>query len=232
MPALVDLSGATLQRQIFSASLNFGPGTFLTVEEDPTDDSVITQHPVDSSAVMSDHWYIQPPELKLRLGWSNADPQATGPTYVRDVYSSLLQLKNNRQLCTVYTGKRFYYNMGIPSLRGPVTNPRFEYSMLVDLIFRQVLLVSLATATSAPTSVNAAPNPQGTASPQTNQPTQNTGFNQLRSAGPANQATGIPSGEISDTTSGGSPADAVPGIGAPNNNAGGAGPADYYQAAA
>lgn len=190
--SLIDLSGATLQRRITAPSLAFQ--NYVTVEEDPNDDAEITRHPVDSGAIMSDHIFLMPPELKLRLGWSNSDPASTGATYVRDIYGQLLQLKNNRQLFTVYTGKRFYNNMFVASLRGPVTDHRHEWSMIVDLMLRQVLLVNLATPSNKPTSVNAAANPanQNLADPTKNQPTQNTGVAQLTTG---NGPTQIPSGE-------------------------------------
>jgi hypothetical protein len=186
---ILDLSGATLPRQI----VGFAYNQYTTFEEDHADVSVITQHPVDTGAVMSDHIFFMPPEVRCRVGWSNCDLAAGTPTYVRNVYVALLQLKNSRQLFQLYTGKRLYNNMAIGELRGPRTDVALEFSLVIDIQFKQLLLVSLASATQAPTATNAAANPapNALANPATNTPTQTGGFNQLTTGvGP----TQIPSG--------------------------------------
>ncbi len=115
MAIIIDASGATLARKITVPSGGSSATTlenYVTVEEDPSDISTATRHPVDSGAIMSDHIILQPPELRMRIGWSNADQQANGDAaYVRNLYAKILQVKNNRQLCQVYTGKRYYTNM-------------------------------------------------------------------------------------------------------------------------
>lgn len=213
--AVVDLSGAALVRQIVAPSQTFQ--NYVTVEEDPSDTAVITRHPVDSGAVMSDHIYFMPPECRVRLGWSNADPASTGASYVRNIYAQLLALKNARQLFTVYTGKRVYNNMFIAELRGPVTDAKFEFSMIVDLLLQQVLLVNLSsTQTAVATGSAPTPIPANLANPQANQPSVSTGTPQTL---PAN----APSSVIPQQN-----ATPAPQVGNPNSNNGGAGPAPVY----
>ena len=218
MAQLLDVSGATYQRKISSGTYVFTD--YITIEEDPSDQAVITRHPVDSGAIMSDHIFLMPPELRLKLGWSNAnatvsaDGSATAsavpnssagapssPTYVRDTYNNLLQLKNARQLFTVFTGKRIYYNMFVKELRGPLTDRRFEWSMVVDILLQQLLLVNLQSTgiSPSPNTASANASQQNLANPSANQPTSNQGSAQTTSMYfPANSSapTGAPSGGL------------------------------------
>jgi hypothetical protein len=226
---LLDLSGAVLQRQISVPQGGQSFQNYLTIEEDHRDETAITQHPVDSGAVMSDHIYLLPPTVKLRLGWSNADPQASAVTYILDTYAALLQLKNNRKLFTVFTGKRLYNNMFVKSLAVP-TNPMNEWSMIADCELQQLLLVNTASTTGQPssTTASASGNPSNLASPATNQSTTDTGTNytasQTINAGGEAAPAGSPviSGFNNSPTinTGGEAAPA----GLPNSNNGGAGP--------
>lgn len=175
MAALIDLSGASLPRKIASPGVTLD--SYITVEEAPSDMSTITKHPVDSGAIMSDHIYLMPPEIRVVIAWSNADAASSGVSYTRDLYNKLLQLKNARQLCTLYAGKRLYNNMFPAEIRPRPMDYKNEFSMIVDVQFVQVLLVNLSTVSNSPTAVSAAsaPNPTNNASPQTNQPTVSSG---------------------------------------------------------
>ncbi len=227
MPQLIDLSGATLPRSIVAPSRTFE--NYLTIEEDHTDETVITEHPIDKGAVMSDHIYLKPPILKLRLGWSNADDAASDASYVLSTYAALLALKNARQLFTIYTGKRLYNNMFVLSLSVPTT-AQSEWSMIAECLFRQLLLVNVSSASGQPTSTTAAAGAQP-GSPQTNQSTTNGGFNQLQSG---NGPTQIPLGDsivvgpggFTQLKSGTGPTE-IP-LGVPNTSGGAAGPQDFF----
>lgn len=227
---LVDLSGAALPRKLAdpvngSALL----AAYLTVEEKHTDAAVITKHPVEMGATMSDHIYLMPPELNLRLGWSNADDSSTGASYVRDVYARLLQIKNARQLFTAYTGKRLYNNMFVEEIDGPRTDAKFEYSMIVDLRLVQVLLVNLQTTGGASaTSTNAAANPSAgnQADPAATQPTQSVGS--VQASATTMGSDDIPVDAPKSTSPQGvkpTPPNAVS-----NTDNGAAGPASYFNA--
>lgn len=218
MANIVDLSGASNPRRIISPSQTFQD--YLTINESPEDEAVITEHPVEMGAIMSDHIYLRPPTLHLRLGWSNADAGSTGASFVRDRYSQLLQLKNARQLFTVWTGKRIYFNMAVLSLRGPETDLRFEYAMIVDLVLRQILLVSTQSTGGGNLSTNsgANPDPSAQADPQSTQPAVDRGT----------VGTNSTNLEIPDFTSqlnaGTGTLPVLNPVGVPNSNAGGSGP--------
>lgn len=178
---IIDLSGATLQRRIVAPSQTFE--NYLTIEESHLDEAIITEHPVEMGAVMSDHIYLRPPELTLRLGWSNSDVAATGPAYVQDIYAKLLTLKNSRKLFQVYTGKRFYKNMFVTRI--PVrTDETHEYALVAEAHLKQVLLVSTQVISGKGNSatnsnVNTAPGAQ--ANPERTQPTSSVGSTQTTS---------------------------------------------------
>jgi hypothetical protein len=228
---ILDVSGATLPRHIAVNGQTVFQN-YITVEEQHQDESIITLHPVEQGAMMSDHIYLQPPQVTLRLGWSNSDAAATGPTYVRDVYAALLQLKTNRQLAAVWTGKRYYTNMSVKSLHGPRTDSRFEFAMIVDVMLQQLLLVNSSSPTAGPSPVNAAANssPAAQADP--------TKTSTAASVGDANTSAQ----NVDQTTPNPSPP-IIPGfndaevqaptevpVGAPNSNGGGAGPAPFIGA--
>ena len=223
MASIIDLSGATLQRRIVVAAGGSQTTTlenYITVEEEPSDISTVTRHPVDSGAIMSDHIILQPPELRTRLGWSNADLTANGDAaYVNNIYAQILQLKNNRQLMQVYTGKRFYTNMWPADIHGPRTDAKSEWSIIVDIRWVQLLLVNLTNPSqgSAPNSATTNINPSAQTDPSTTQPTQNNGTVQTQ---PQNQTADNPIQQPSSNFD--VPPDLPPVV--TNSNNGGAGP--------
>lgn len=236
---ILDLSGAVLDRKIV-ASQTFDK--YTPIEEDHDDELVITEHPIDKGAVMSDHIYLRPPTVKLLLGWSNADLAASGPTYARDTYSDLLKMKNDRgKLAKVYTGKRLYNNMFVLSMQVHTDAPH-EYALLATVTFKQLLLVQTASPTTAsPTTAAPSATPGAQKAPAKTTPTTSTGTNYTT---PADYEIG-PSGVASSPTTGftslqtgngdtqipsgatGLPTGAPEGtFGMPNSTGGGAGPLD------
>jgi hypothetical protein len=134
----------------------------VTIDEDADDELIITEHPVEYGAAITDHAYKRPAEVRLRLGWSNA--------YIGDVrlvYEQIQALQLSRKPFLVFTGKRIYQNMLIASLRTH-TDAKLEYSFIADIVFRQIILVSTQT-------LPASANPQNLGSPQQNQPSADTG---------------------------------------------------------
>lgn len=135
-----DPSGAVLPRGIATDNQIFN--TYTPFEEVHEDQVIITEHPVDKGAVMSDHIFMRPPTVRLSLGWSNADIAASGPSYARDIYSNLLAMKNDRRkLAVVWTGKRLYKNMFMLNMMVR-TDFKTEYALVADVEFKQLLLVN------------------------------------------------------------------------------------------
>ena len=132
------------------------------IEESHMDQLVITEHPVETNASITDHAYKRPVEVTLRYGWSNSS-QLTGgilgqltsgliapiglisgnvtANYIIQVYQQLQQLQNQRQPFQIVTGKRTYQNMLMASL-GVVTDASSEEALMVTAVCREVIIVS------------------------------------------------------------------------------------------
>jgi hypothetical protein len=124
----------------------------VTVEEDHDDELVITEHPVEYGAAITDHSYKRPSEVRIRVGWSqSAGVSRIGDYQVSDVkatYEELLALQQSRNPFDLYTGKKYYNNMLVAGIRVH-TDARFEYSFIADITLKQILLVSTQTLSGA-----------------------------------------------------------------------------------
>jgi hypothetical protein len=80
--------------------------------------TVVTDHPVEMGANISDHAYNKPQELTLRLGWSNSDyrNEDLSEDYVDVVYQHLLGIQASRLLLKIGTKSGIYDNMIITSM--------------------------------------------------------------------------------------------------------------------
>ena len=120
----------------------------VTVDEDGSDDLMITEHPVQQGSVIADHAFKRPCEIRVRMGWSDAYAYDTNENSVTWVYGQILRLQASRIPFTVYTGKRQYDNMLVASLRTH-TDEKLEWTLMADIEFREVILVGTATITGA-----------------------------------------------------------------------------------
>jgi len=138
------------------------------IEEEHEDELVVTEHPVEQGATISDHAYKMPARLTLTYGWSMGSPQNIGAntTFLKDVYNKFLTLQNARTLFAVYTGKRTYQNMILQSIRVDTTKET-ENSILIRATCREILLATTQTIT--------VPNANNMVNPQNNAPTLNSG---------------------------------------------------------
>jgi hypothetical protein len=144
----------------------------VTVHEHHIDELIITEHPVEQGAAISDHAYKRPSEVRIEAGWD-------GSNNLQNVYQQLLTLQANRVPFAVYTGKRMYTNMLVGSL-SVETDETKENVLMVTAICRQIILVTTSTVqTPASTSPSVQTQPQATA------PVQNQGS---QNAAPANVA--------------------------------------------
>ena len=152
----------------------------VTVEEVHEDTLEMTDQPVDVGAVITDHSYMQPASLIIQCGWSNSPSNpgvgggllsaltgtaagvsailgGAGLSQVNAMYQQLQNLQRSRIPFDVYTGKRFYQNMLIKSLK-VTTDKETENSLHVTATFRQVILVSVTTINvTAPASAQTNP---------------------------------------------------------------------------
>jgi hypothetical protein len=155
----------------------------VTVEEEHDDELVITEHPVEQGAAITDHAYKRPAELRVRVGWSASGGLILGGAGAAadppSIYAEILTLQSSRRPFTVYTGKRSYDNMLIASLRTR-TDSKLETSLVADITFRQILLVNTQTVSGTIQGSSAKVNtlPVNLASPQSNQPAVQQGTTQ------------------------------------------------------
>ncbi|NML34952.1 phage baseplate protein [Paraburkholderia antibiotica] len=150
--------GGELVSAFFSPkrSINSSIGSFqgyVTIDEHHHDEMVITDHPVEQGAAISDHAYKKPAEITLTLAWSNSGLSSITSlqfgSYSQFVYKSLLALQASRTPFDLSTGKRRYTNMLIQSL-DTTTDAKTENSLIVTLHCREVIIVQTTTTQLQP----------------------------------------------------------------------------------
>ena len=158
----------------------------VTETEEGHDELFVTENPVETGAPVADHAYKRPPELILRVGFSNSSQQAAGdPTYASGTYNTLLMMQADRWPMTVYTGKRVWPNMLLVAITQR-TDQASEWALVdLELRFRNVILVN--TQQFSVTS-----NPSNQANPESTQPTQNAGAKNLVPPTSLNQSAQLP----------------------------------------
>lgn len=121
----------------------------VTIEEKHKDELKITEHPTEVGTPISDHAYKEPPEVTMKIGWSESAGRLNGmvgdsilseTTGLVAVYEILQQLQNNSVLLIVSTGKRLYTNMLIKSL-GCSTDLQTENVLMIDITFKKIIIV-------------------------------------------------------------------------------------------
>lgn len=127
----------------------------VVIEEKHHDELVITDHPVEKGAIISDHAYKQPEEVTVKFGWSDSSNALnslisgsifSGLNSLQDIYAKLLKLQNDKQPFDLGTGKREYVDMLIKSL-SVTTDVTSEAALMCTAVFRHVNYVFTATST-------------------------------------------------------------------------------------
>lgn len=122
----------------------------VTIEEKHKDEIEITEHPTEVGSPISDHAYKLPPEVTIKVGWSESAGRLNGmvgnsilseTTGLVAVYEALQQLQNSYVKLIVSTGKRLYTNMLIKSL-GCTTDLQSENVLMIDITFKKIITVS------------------------------------------------------------------------------------------
>lgn len=129
----------------------------VTVEEQHLDELVITEHPVQQGAAITDHAFKKPASVVIRCGWSNSSFQALGnPNYVREVYDDFLELQASREPFDIITGKRLYTSMLIATL-ACTTDEKTENALLLTVSCRQIIVANTQVVTVPPAAVQKSP---------------------------------------------------------------------------
>jgi len=198
---------------------SIGPFTAqVTLEERHRDEMVITDHPVESGAVISDHAYMLPSGVTIRVGWSDSPAgdqgglgsllgdfgldQLSGITSMtagealgssREMYQNMLELQKSRIPFEIQTGKRIYTNMLVRSI-DTTTDHDNENSVVLTIECREILIVTTqVVAVGAP--------PENQQDPASTTPTVEKGTKQLQPAQNYNTAAGDASAAASPTAS-------------------------------
>lgn len=141
----------------------------VTIEEDHTDEVMITEHPVERGASVSDHAYKVPARVIIRAGWSNSSSFALGnPFYVQLVYNQMLALQASLQPFSITTGKRVYNNMMMRRL-SILTDEKNENALMATFECQEILIANTQTVSSG------AGDPTNMQDPVNNGATQNRG---------------------------------------------------------
>lgn len=118
------------------------------VEERVRNELVITQHPIQNGAPITDHAFLMPTLVTARYGWSNSGAIfniTTGglvSSDPKDIYDQLLTLQASRQPFVLQTGKRPYRNMLIQAIE-QITDKSSENILSVTITFKEVFIVTV-----------------------------------------------------------------------------------------
>jgi hypothetical protein len=123
------------------------------IEEHHSDRLMITRHPVEKGAEITDHAYAEPPTVTLRWAWSEA---LKGEGWARQIYEMILTLQKQRVVFTLMTGKRIYKDMLLEVIE-ETTDRTSEYGLYVELTCRQILVVSTQSTNLPPSENQAVP---------------------------------------------------------------------------
>ena len=125
----------------------------VVIEERHEDQLIITEHPIEDGAAITDQAYKRPAEVTIHCGWSNSSQVNLLPNlgagsedYINEVYAALLSMQEARIPFTLTTGKRIYPNMLIAAL-SITTDRSSEYALMARIRLRQVLIVATAATT-------------------------------------------------------------------------------------
>lgn len=108
----------------------------LTIEEVATDELEITQHPVQQGAAITDHAYLKPATVNVKIVFSDEDAP------LAETYQKLRQLQASREPFDVVTGKRSYKNMLFKSL-GQTNDLRTEFVLSINATLQEVFITAL-----------------------------------------------------------------------------------------
>ena len=135
-----------------------GIKVYCTISEHHVDTQVITEHPVEVGAPISDHKYLNPTRVEITVA---APDQADGAPSMQQFYAQFLQLMASNDLFNITTGKRQYVNQQIEAIEES-TDVNSENICKLIIRCREVILVYTDIYSATPAAQSNAP---ATASP-------------------------------------------------------------------
>lgn len=132
-------------QSLFGKNRTFGPITVeVIINEDTTDNLVITKQPVQTGAPITDHAFKEPTVLSMKIRFNDNISKSLSKTY-----QELLSLQTQFVPLDVTTPKRIYRSMLIASI-GQTTDKTTENVLAINLTFQQVILVNIASVQVKP----------------------------------------------------------------------------------
>lgn len=134
--SLVELNSET-QQAVIVPRRAIGPfNATITVEEVATDDLEITQHPVQQGAAITDHAYLKPSTVAIKVIFNDEDAP------LAETYDKMRKLQASREPFDVVTGKRSYKNMLFKSL-GQTNDLRTENVLSINATLQEIFITSI-----------------------------------------------------------------------------------------
>ena len=115
----------------------------VTLEEIASDELEITQHPVQQGATITDHAYLKPAVVHVKIVFNDDDAP------LAETYAKLLQLQASREPFDVVTGKRAYKNMLFKSM-GQTNDAQTENILSIRAELQEIFIVQIKTTTTIP----------------------------------------------------------------------------------
>lgn len=123
-----------------------------------------TQHPVQQGASIGDHAYIEPDEVSIEVGMTDAAISAGGPSHSVNAYEQLRAIAEARRPVTLVTRLHTYSNMVITNLSAPDDKTTMN-ALKASVYFQKINIVSVAT-TKVQQTVSGSKTTQSTGSTQ------------------------------------------------------------------
>ena len=120
-----------------------GLSATVTLEEISSDELETTQHPVQQGASITDHAYLKPANLSMKVMWNSDDRP------LAETYQALINLQASREPFDIVTGKRIYSNMLFKSL-GVTTDAFTENVLSINADFVEIFVTALEVVTVPP----------------------------------------------------------------------------------
>jgi len=134
----------------------------ITLEETAVDTLQVTDQPVETGSPVSDHAFLLPCQITMRVAWSDSAGQYEG--YSAQIYLAFLQLQASRQAFNVYTPMRGYNNMLISTLH-KVADETNSHALFINVSMRNILLTTTTITIGSLPSTGQAPLASTTAPP-------------------------------------------------------------------
>lgn len=141
MAELTLIDSPTFGRFTFDAVFHLDHNATLTV----------TEHPVETGASVTDHAFLDAPELPMEIGMTDAATSVgsiagSAPDRSVTAFARLYELMELREPVTVVTRLKTYDNMLVTSIAAP-DDYTTRYALKATIIFRQIQLVEVSTLT-------------------------------------------------------------------------------------